>query len=227
MRKIFRSSLTCSSLEVDHADPARAGQADALKESFITIPASTGGHAALQYYQPLESLSSLVTYLQETMGESADASCHEKASKVRHASYIDINYDATSRLLVCSVFWPRAPTGLWNGEMGKLPRTEKWEVGLLADQKANSPEELSLGGWLSVIGEDSRPSTKQADLVPLWALADCHRARSDPLLLSIETPLTGRRSVLVLGVFPFSDRTASNATHHLPTHASTTLGRFV
>ena len=36
----------------------------------------------------------------------------------------------------------------------------KVEVGVLAIEKATQPEELSLGGFLAVLGEDTKPSTQ-------------------------------------------------------------------
>ena len=44
------------------------------------------------------------------------------------------------------------------------------EVGVLANETPTEPEELSLGGFLTVIGEDEKPSPQA---LPVFVLCKC------------------------------------------------------
>ncbi|KAI9766817.1 MAG: protease B nonderepressible form [Geoglossum simile] len=115
--------------------------------------------SAFQYHQPLASLDELTTYLQQKICPSSDNACHDKASTIQSASYLDIDYDTISHALVLNAFWERAPDlGLWNDVFEVVGGKEKVEVGVLASEVPTEPEELKLGGWLTVIGEDEKPS---------------------------------------------------------------------
>jgi hypothetical protein len=75
---------------------------------------------------------------------------------------VDIDYDSISHALTISTFWshPREHNGWVEGiRRHKGAQSERIEVGLLANERAVDPEELSLGGFLAVVGEDSKLST--------------------------------------------------------------------
>lgn len=75
------------------------------------------------------------------------------------ANYLDIDYDTISQSLVLSAFWHSPPlTGAWDERIDNSQPSGKVEVGVLANEKPAQPAELSLGGFLAVLGEDSKPS---------------------------------------------------------------------
>jgi len=61
---------------------------------------------------------------------------------------------------VLSAFWHQPPkSDTWNERIQNLEGTDRVEVGVLASEKPTEPEELALGGFLTVVGEDDKPST--------------------------------------------------------------------
>lgn len=85
--------------------------------------------------------------------------------ELRHASYVDIDYDVTSLAITLTAFW--SANEAQHGGHGiqraarqyqKFGDEDRLEVGVLETQKSKNPEELSLGGYLTVVGEDKRPS---------------------------------------------------------------------
>ena len=120
---------------------------------------SSSSIKSLQFYLLLPSLQEFVIYAKHKFCPSADQSCQSRVSALQSASYLDIDYDATSHQLTCAVFWDGAPeSGVWNEKL--TATAESVEVGVLAEEKATDPLELSLGGWLTVLGQDKKPSTQ-------------------------------------------------------------------
>jgi hypothetical protein len=87
--------------------------------------------------------------------------CLDRAAKVATADYIDIDFDTISQALVITTFHS-APSGAeaWNEQIGNEGGNIQVEVGVLASMLSidPEPESLSLGGFLTVIGEDDEPS---------------------------------------------------------------------
>ncbi|KAI9784999.1 MAG: hypothetical protein M1839_001196 [Geoglossum umbratile] len=132
------------------------------EKSFTRLPLISerfSTSSAFQYHQSLASLGELTTYVQQKICPSSDNACHGKALAIQSASYLDIDYDTISHALVLNAFWERAPDpGLWNDVFEVVGDKEKIEVGVLANEVPLEPEELKLGGWLTVVGEDEEPS---------------------------------------------------------------------
>lgn len=79
------------------------------------------------------------------------------------ADYLDIDFDAISQALVINVFHATPPNlGGWTEKISKLDRFAKVEVGILAPESPKQPEELSLGGFLTVLDEDSKASKSRS-----------------------------------------------------------------
>ncbi|KAJ9642854.1 protease B nonderepressible form [Coniosporium tulheliwenetii] len=73
---------------------------------------------------------------------------------------MDIDYDAISHALVINAFWNEAPGGgSWHDRIERTRDDETIEVGVLSNETPEEPEELKLGGFLIVVGEDDTPST--------------------------------------------------------------------
>ena len=115
--------------------------------------------AAYQYYEVLPSLKDFVTYIQQKLCAQHN-SCQAKADALNNADYVDIDYDTISQSLVLNAFrHTSSGSPTWNEQISIQDGSAKVEVGVLANEKPTKPEELSLGGFLAVLGEDTKPST--------------------------------------------------------------------
>ena len=82
--------------------------------------------------------------------------CFDRVESLRNVSYLDIDYDAISQAIVFNVHWRQSPVPQTIRINAHSPN-EKVEVGVLSSEQPIEPEELSLGGFLTVLGEDSKP----------------------------------------------------------------------
>ncbi|KAK2765970.1 protease B nonderepressible form [Arachnomyces sp. PD_36] len=142
LRKAFDDGLSCSPPE----------------DTFITSSEPSTSNPPLQFYQTLESPQNLVTYIQQKICPESHPGCREHAISLLSADSIDIDYDSSSRSLAISGYWSKA-----SGEDGWMEDIrkdgtgfEKVEVGLLAAERAIDPSELSVGGFLAVVGESEK-----------------------------------------------------------------------
>ncbi|MCJ1256631.1 protease B nonderepressible form [Lignoscripta atroalba] len=146
LRKLFGNELKCVSPE----------------ETFTGLPTTSerfASSAAFQYYSLLPSLADLITYIQQKICLRDDKICFAEATTLESADYLDIDYDTISQALVLSIFRHQSPkSASWNEQIHNHGGAVKVEVGVLANEKPTEPEELSLGGFLAVIGEDDKPS---------------------------------------------------------------------
>ncbi|KAH0559885.1 hypothetical protein GP486_003597 [Trichoglossum hirsutum] len=150
------------------------------EKSFIRLPLISerfSSSSAFQYHQPLASLKELITYIHQKICPSSDSACHDRALALLSASYLDIDYDTISHSLVLNAFWEQAPdSGLWNDVFEVIGDKDKVEIGILANEDPLEPEELKLGGWLTVVGEDEKPSPT------LFSFPSRHHISSPPSL---------------------------------------------
>lgn len=79
-----------------------------------------------------------------------------------------MDYDAISHALVINALWNEAPDGgSWHDRIERTRDDETIEVGILSNETPEEPEELKLGGFLIVVGEDETPSTPLTLLPPM------------------------------------------------------------
>lgn len=132
-----------------------------LKDSFTRIPMLSerfSSATALQFHHLLPSLDHFVSYIQKRICKDGDSSCLNSVSSLQSTSYLDIDYDAISHVLSVNAFWPSAlQLEGWTERLENAMPEDKIEVGVLGPEKATTPEELSLGGYLTVVGEDEKP----------------------------------------------------------------------
>ena len=104
-------------------------------------------------------MNDLATYVQQSLCGS-NTKCQNLASSILSADSVDIDYDNRSHSFTVSAFWSRADkTEGWTEDIRKGDlASEKVEVGLLATEKATEPGDVSLGGFLAVVGEDKNLS---------------------------------------------------------------------
>ncbi|KAH8815647.1 PIG-X [Xylogone sp. PMI_703] len=128
---------------------------ESFDQSFTALPTDRFSlSAANQYFQPLESLDDLVDYLRHKLCDRSDKYCLSRVENLLQADSVDIDFDAISHALTLTAFWsPR----IWDLDLRKL-QNNRLEVGILSAEKPQEIEELSLGGFLTVVGEDHKPS---------------------------------------------------------------------
>ena len=76
------------------------------------------------------------------------------------SDYLDIDFDAISGALILNAFWSRAkgPDG-WAETVGaKQKGGHRVEIGVLKNEKPEEEGELTVGGHLTVAGDDDRAS---------------------------------------------------------------------
>lgn len=102
-----------------------------------------------------------MTYIEHKICPLLGAACYRKAQLLKFADYLDIDFDTISQTVNIVVFRHGPPTsGLWDEHISNDGRINRVEVGVLANEVPRKPEEFSLGGFLTVVGEDNKPSTK-------------------------------------------------------------------
>lgn len=108
----------------------------------------------------MPSLASLANYLQQNICPQIGETCFARALNLQNADFLDLDYDTTSQTLVLTSFWHASSAVFkgWTERITNLAGRAKVEVGVLANEQAVKVEELSMGGYLAVIGEDKQLS---------------------------------------------------------------------
>lgn len=137
-------------------------QVDSLQTTFTRLSGISDrftASSAFQYYQLLPSLGNVTAYIQNKICPALGDECLAFASRLPSAEYIDIDFDTISQALVLNIFRQKpANPGGWTEQITSVGTTGKVEVGVLANEPPTEPEELKLGGFLTVLGEDDKPS---------------------------------------------------------------------
>ncbi len=119
-----------------------------------------------QYYQLLPDLKDFGTYIREKICPALGDECSAIVTSVESADYVDIDYDTVSHSLTVRIYRSGAPLHpAWTEKISLRDNTSSVEVGILASEKSTQPEPemLALGGFLTVLGEDTKPSTFHLD----------------------------------------------------------------
>ncbi|KAF2095065.1 protein pbn1 [Rhizodiscina lignyota] len=144
MLRNFDETLKCESPEKTFV-PQRV-----LSERFSTS-------SSFSYYTPTKSLDSLESYIFVQFCDILDLHCQEDVYQLGSARYVDIDFDVISNTLIIRAYWePSHKPGGWT-EITRLQKGSTLEVGVLNNEKPDEPEELKLGGFLTVVGSDSKP----------------------------------------------------------------------
>ncbi|KKZ65200.1 hypothetical protein EMCG_08960 [[Emmonsia] crescens] len=149
LRKVFDDKLKCYLPETSFISPPIQSR------RFISNP-------PLQFHQLLPSLDEFVTYIQQKIcpqqGYKDIDSCQSQVTSLLSADSLDIDFDNISHTLTAAGYWSKSPQkNGWTETIRKHEEsTDKVEVGILAMERARQPEELSMGGFLAVVGEDKK-----------------------------------------------------------------------
>ncbi|KAL9093282.1 MAG: hypothetical protein Q9165_004023 [Trypethelium subeluteriae] len=96
-----------------------------------------------------------VTYVEHAVHESQRA----KISSLLNVDQLDIDCDIISHACVLNAYWAEPTKGKqWEEHIETKETSGTLEVGILTNEKPLEPEELSLSGVLTVVGEDDRPT---------------------------------------------------------------------
>ncbi|QKX60892.1 uncharacterized protein TRUGW13939_08038 [Talaromyces rugulosus] len=188
LKDLFGKDIKCQSLQESFTQPP------ILSSRFSSV-------ASLQLHSVLPSISHFAENVQRYACKSTDAECADRIAALDSADSVDIDYDAISHTLSISAFWSRPLPGNrgWTETIDKSSNavSEKVEVGLLASEKAVDKEDLSLGGFLAVVGETDilKPT--------LFSFPSRHHPLSDAATYTttLETP-TGLHPTLKISLSP-------------------------
>lgn len=79
------------------------------------------------------------------------------ALSLHSADYLDIDFDAISQSLVVTAFRQKPPPpGTWSASIERIGGSGKTEIGILANEDTVEPERISLGGFLTTLGESAQ-----------------------------------------------------------------------
>ncbi|KAL6713062.1 protease B nonderepressible form [Lecanora helva] len=165
LQKIFGEAVACTSVEAAFTSP------NVVSERFASS-------ATYQYYNSLPSLQNFVIYIKEKLC-ARDALCESAAERLLYADYFDFDFDTISQSATLSAFWHKNPAAeVWTEDLDNRHGSIKLELGVLANQKPTQPEELSLGGFLAVVGEDTKPNPTLFSFPSRHHLADANFSTS-------------------------------------------------
>ncbi|KAK0629741.1 PIG-X [Bombardia bombarda] len=186
------------------------------EESFTSLPNDRFSHSsALQYFQPLESLSPFIHYAKDQLCSPSDASCAARLDGLTQASSLDVSYDAISHALKVTATWPYQLQTVHATSRSQY----RTEVGILSAEKPASlePYELGISGLLTVLGQDSKPSPT------MFSFASRHRDAQSAFSTKFLKP-TGLHPILKIHFE--SNKPPSDDSYCSP-HAYFTLPRTI
>ncbi|KAK4539998.1 hypothetical protein LTR36_009896 [Oleoguttula mirabilis] len=142
LKQLFSPDLKCDSVAHSFSSPP------ILSERF-------SHSSSYQYFHPLARLLHFQTFLARTLCGKFKGLCVNEAAALSYASYVDIDFDAISHAVTLTAFWRE---GIEAGAARTVAR--KWrggdslEVGILQSEVADEVEEVKMGGYLTVVGEE-------------------------------------------------------------------------
>ena len=138
-----------------------------LKETFIPVPlhgSRQQNSQILQYYHLLPQLDDFFAFVKAKFRPNDYDSWMPKTANLSAASYIDINYDKKNEALEVYAFWGRSMyANLWTEIIERRNLDDSLEVGVLMNEMPTQQGELSMSGFLTVIGKDDSPSQLKLD----------------------------------------------------------------
>ena len=147
LHKVLSADLKCSS----------------TNETSIKLPILSerfSMSASSQYFAYLDSLGNVLDNFQEKFCKARNDVCKELATQLLTAAYVDVDYDTISRAVVLTAGWSDAEGHEGWSEKIQLPEKDSTvEIGVLNHEPNPDPEDVQFGGFLTVLGQDTAPST--------------------------------------------------------------------
>jgi hypothetical protein len=149
VQKLFGDDIKCVSQEESFSQ----------SPNLIDTLSSTSPQAT-QFHHNLPSIDRFVAFLRHSICDLTNIQCADSISYVSLADSVAIDYDATADTITLSTFWSQPHSeAAWTEDIGVIGSSGKVEVGILSNEKAIDAEDLTLGGYLAVVGQDSKLST--------------------------------------------------------------------
>jgi hypothetical protein len=115
-----------------------------------------------QYYDYIDEIDRMKGPFQRTFcGENASRECYDMVNSFATSSYVDIDYDTISRGVVLTAGWAQARDDEkgWTQKIRQPSKDATVEIGVLSLEGNADPEDIQFGGFLTVLGQDEKPST--------------------------------------------------------------------
>jgi hypothetical protein len=115
-----------------------------------------------QYYAYLGDIQTMIGQFQILIcGEKGYEWCTGTTAEFMTSRYIDVDYDTISRAVVLTAGYPSAHEKGegWTEEIRLPSQDATVEIGVLNHESNADPEDIQFGGFLTVLGQDERPST--------------------------------------------------------------------
>lgn len=122
----------------------------------------------------------------------AEDGCRVQFGRAQEAMYVDLDFDAIGQAVTITGAWspfssrerPGGEVETANKVVRKARESDRVEVGALQVEESEDAEELALGGFLTVLGEDEKPGLLDILRVLRLRCAD-YRIRYRHVLLSL------------------------------------------
>lgn len=112
-----------------------------------------------QLYSRLDTLQRLQIQIARNLCQD-NGQCIQDAATLGGASVLDMDFDAISHAITVTAYWTKEGVNKFP-ESHKIVRRvqpqDSVEVGILQAEKADEPEEIKFGGWLTVLGDRAKP----------------------------------------------------------------------
>jgi hypothetical protein len=169
--------------------------------------------ASSQYYAYLSSIKDVTTVLGAKFCRSSKSKeCLSHFLNLSTATYVDIDYDTISRALVINAGWPSAPEEEgWTDTILRTKSDQTVEIGVLMHESNSDPEDIQFGGFLTVLGQDSSPST------PYNSSLISFKTNLSPRTNAFPNPYPTLPAPLLLILIRNSPTPPSNLHNRLPT----------
>ena len=155
---LYKPQRRCTQYSTLH----RCIDKNTVQESFTIVPKMSepcAFSAAYQYFQLLPSLADVSIYFQRQVCPQLGEKCHNTAVSISHADYLDIDFDTIAQKFTITIYQYKPPNAeSWYDHISNSGRKHIVEVGVLAIEPTQEIEEQTLGGFLTIVGENERPS---------------------------------------------------------------------
>ncbi|KAF2404613.1 PIG-X-domain-containing protein [Trichodelitschia bisporula] len=145
LKTLFSRTLKCTSLNTFTTPPILSGR--------------FSSSASKTFYAPVFTLADLSAYIVRAICPEENFHCRLLAHDLRTAVSLDADYSAISHALVLRALYPAPPSApaepAWY-ETHHASSPGALEVGILRNEPATEPAALSFGGYLAVVGKDTK-----------------------------------------------------------------------
>ncbi|EME42799.1 hypothetical protein DOTSEDRAFT_173233 [Dothistroma septosporum NZE10] len=161
----------CANLQTLFGDTGSKLKCSSASNSFSKPPVLSERFASSstwQFYHDPFDLMTMNTNLQKSLCDqvSAESSlgkvCKILSSTIT-AAYVDYDFDVISHAVTITILWPPTSAHTDRHEKfgaRKIDSSDRLEVGIISPEQPpeDEPESLSMAGFLTVVGEDSKPA---------------------------------------------------------------------